>query len=71
MAGRIRQLRQNVSCTSLNNEFYIHACFQERWFQMVIRSVQANDFGDYICEGANQHGAGTATINLFGKEKLY
>ncbi len=37
---------------------------------MVIRSVQANDFGDYICEGANQHGAGTATINLFGKAMI-
>ena len=34
---------------------------------MVVRSVQANDFGDYICEGSNMHGTGQATVNLFGK----
>ena len=34
---------------------------------MVIRSVQANDFGDYKCEGSNMHGTGQATVNLFGK----
>ena len=34
---------------------------------MVIRSVQANDYGDYICEGSNMHGTGQATVNLFGK----
>ncbi|KAK2154830.1 hypothetical protein LSH36_256g04074 [Paralvinella palmiformis] len=37
----------------------------ERWFQMIIRSVQANDFGDYICEGRNEYGNGHAVVNLF------
>lgn len=38
---------------------------QERWFQMVIRAVQANDFGDYICEGKNSLGVSEGWINLF------
>ncbi len=42
---------------------------QERWFQLVIRSVTANDFGDYICEGRNQFGTGYTNINLFGKSE--
>lgn len=40
---------------------------QERWFQMVIRAVQANDFGDYICEGKNSLGVSEGWINLFGE----
>ena len=38
----------------------------ERWFQMVIRTVQANDYGDYICEGRNDQGTGYAVVTLFG-----
>ncbi|ELU00248.1 hypothetical protein CAPTEDRAFT_184217 [Capitella teleta] len=37
----------------------------ERWFQMVIRSVQANDFGDYVCKGCNDLGCGEGVVNLF------
>ncbi|CAD5113892.1 unnamed protein product [Dimorphilus gyrociliatus] len=37
----------------------------ERWFQIVIRSVTANDYGDYICEGVNNHGSGSTKIQLF------
>ena len=41
--------------------------FQERWFQLIIRSILANDFGTYICEGVNDYGVGTAEIELFRK----
>lgn len=37
----------------------------ERWFQVVIRSVTANDFGIYICEGVNTYGSGHSKIKLF------
>ena len=39
----------------------------ERWFQMIVRAVQANDFGDYICEGRNEYGIGDGVVNLFGR----
>ena len=40
----------------------------ERWFQMVIRAVVANDYGNYICEGRNDQGTGHATVRLFGEK---
>lgn len=37
----------------------------ERWLQMVIRAVQANDYGDYVCEGRNNLGTGQGNVHLF------
>lgn len=37
----------------------------ERWLQMVIRAVQANDYGDYVCEGRNNLGVGQTKIRVF------
>jgi len=37
----------------------------ERWYQLVIRSVQANDYGEYSCEGRNDLGTGSAIVRLF------
>lgn len=37
----------------------------ERWLQMIIRAVQANDYGDYICEGRNSLGVGQGVVQLF------
>lgn len=39
----------------------------ERWLQMVIRAVTANDYGDYICEGRNDLGTGEGRVTLFGE----
>ncbi len=38
---------------------------------MKIINVQANDYGDYICEGVNKLGTGQAIVNLFGKFTVY
>ena len=40
---------------------------QERWFQLVIRTVQANDYGNYKCEGRNNLGIGFGLVNVYGK----
>ena len=37
----------------------------------MIRSVTANDYGDYICSGKNDQGEGHATVNLFCECVLY
>ena len=37
----------------------------EKWFQLVIRAVSANDYGNYICAGENMYGLGYSTIKLF------
>ena len=39
--------------------------------QMKIINVQANDYGDYICEGRNKLGVNEAIIRLYGKHKAY
>ena len=36
-----------------------------------MRTVQANDFGKYLCEGRNSLGVDQAVIDLFGKRGLY
>ena len=37
----------------------------EKWFQLLIRTVTANDFGTYLCAGSNMYGLDAAEIVLF------
>ena len=55
------------------NEPYIQIDFflPHTRYQMKIINVQANDYGDYICEGVNKLGTGQAIVNLFGKFTVY
>ena len=39
----------------------------ERWYQLTIRNVRGRDLGDYVCEGRNRHGRGSATIRVYGE----
>ena len=40
---------------------------QERWFQLIVKTLEANDFGTYICEGNNKLGSSQAKVKLFGE----
>lgn len=37
----------------------------EFWYQLVILNVQANDYGEYYCEGTNRLGSRRATVILY------
>ena len=39
----------------------------ERWYQLTIINVQANDYGKYVCEGSNVLGAHKSEITVYGK----
>ena len=56
----------NHNCTHIESRRLLLGT-HERWFQMVIRTVVANDYGNYICEGRNDQGTGHATVKLFGE----
>ena len=39
----------------------------ERWYQLIIINVQANDYGEYVCEGTNRLGTHKNKIIVYGK----
>ena len=39
----------------------------EVWYQMTIINVQANDYGNYKCEGSNRMGTHLGTVLLYGE----
>lgn len=41
----------------------------EVWYQMTIINVQANDYGNYICEGRNRMGHHGGKVHLYGEQQ--
>ena len=37
------------------------------WYRMTIINIQADDYGDYICEGKNRMGNATGKVHLYGE----
>ena len=39
----------------------------EVWYQLTIINVQANDYGEYVCEGENRLGYHQASLLVYGQ----
>ena len=43
----------------------------ETWYYLKVKNIQANDFGEYFCEGKNKEGTKAIRIILFGKLQYF